>query len=229
MMLNRNFQSTKEAETLERAGVLLRTADSYEHPDFMWEMCPETLDGHPAWCAKYNDRVPVSLVNRAHTAVYKHGSPGMVVAPRAVRMMCAYYSDGSSQSKSCNPPSAGCVPGCGPWCRFEKDWGCSWRPEQLPQMLQQFNHFNHGELESEIILDPGDSPVTPFARMSPPSYSYMYVYHPIHVSPFPNQTRGNRTFHTRSSHSFSCLAKIMASRMRGGRSCSTASFWKRTI
>ncbi len=175
-MLNRNFQSTKEAETLERAGVLLRTSDSYDHPDRIWEVCPQTLHGRRFRCWNHTGRVPVTLVNRAHTTVYTakndrpplvdgahggdmpvdgSGSPGMVVAPGAVKMLCSYWRDGNSWKKSCNPPdaSAECVPGCGPWCKFEKDRGCSWRPEQLPQMISQLNHYNHGESESEIVLD----------------------------------------------------------------------------
>ena len=86
---------------------------------------------------------------------------GVVVSPTAVRLLCAYSTDGGTQGEDKACPiarvpdgsqingvwwrgSTTCVPGCSvqgevpQWCTGPEDWsGCRWRPNQLEQMMSQ--------------------------------------------------------------------------------------------
>ena len=144
------------------AGVLLRVNDWQAHPERPWELCPDAsgrAGGDVGWArdvnrscnAQINDRVSATLVNPAAHGLFDHLDAdcyGLVVSPRAARVLCSYYGDGCTNAKTCKPDAyewpadvcgrdpkfapamrdadhdGACLPGCGPqWC---EEHGLGW-------------------------------------------------------------------------------------------------------
>ena len=132
----------------------MRAWDGISAPGRPWEPC--RLDQH---CARYHDRFATSIVYPNHPQTYAAG--GLVLRPEEIELNCAYGSDGGSQGVVCplgNPPhkSADCVAGCKHWCdpsRGSRNWGCSWAPAHLKDMIEQQMILEPNGGYNEVIID----------------------------------------------------------------------------
>ena len=131
-----------------------------------WLLSSSTYGSRPEW----SDRISAALIhaklqaqNKA-IATYSNVNSGVVLSPAHNRLLCAYASDGSTQSRRCVPTglSDSCTPGCstlgrenGPptWCNRSllvaslwQRWdfelakrvaseACAWGPSELDQMV----------------------------------------------------------------------------------------------
>ena len=169
--LSARFAHGRVSNDIEAAGVLVHTFDMTETADTqnrVWEPCPPT-----SWCAKYNDRLPASLINARLPFIYQPNG-GLIIAPQRRHILCSYFHDGGTMQKFCRkedlpasaqPAPAGCVPGCSEkdtgapnWCDLSTmTWAsgalynCAWRPTQTASMLQ--HHFEHAESYNEVVVD----------------------------------------------------------------------------
>ena len=100
---------------------------------------------------KWSDRISATLINRRarregeELPLYSNVQSGVIFAPAATKVLCAFSKDGSTQSdRVCDPPgvSARCVPGCSyhgrlTWCGQGNDRNCAWQPNRLGSMLEE--------------------------------------------------------------------------------------------
>ena len=100
------------APALANAGVLVHQFDAMDsgggHP--AWLPCSTS-----EWCARYRDRVSVSVVNAALPHVFDADKPGFLVSPAVAVVLCAFAGDGGTMHKNCEPvgqPLERCTPGC---------------------------------------------------------------------------------------------------------------------
>ncbi|KAL1526503.1 hypothetical protein AB1Y20_015213 [Prymnesium parvum] len=135
--LNARFRAAIPSNDLSAVGVHVRGWDGISEAfnGKAWMPCPPQSK-----CGIYSDRFATSLIYPGHMETY--GDGGFVLNPDAVELNCAYFSDGGSQGKSCNPPGKrdDCIPGCNGWCNpalGARNWGCSWPPWELKSMLEQ--------------------------------------------------------------------------------------------
>lgn len=160
-MLNRRWFHGRPAKSLSQGGVLARLFDPSEDPREPWKPCTRNL-----WCRVYGDRMPASLINKHAPNLYsKADSPlaGFLVDPNLAELYCAYFVDGSSMNKLCDPPgkSDTCTPGCphghpdAAWCQTRHDSQCGWHPERLDQMLMQ--QFEQGKGSYNELILGGDA------------------------------------------------------------------------
>ena len=129
----------------------MRAWDGISAPGKPWLPC--RLDQS---CARYSDRFAVSIIYPGHPETYAAG--GLVLRPEEIELNCAYGSDGGSQGACCYPPgkTADCSPGCKRWCdpsRGVRNWGCSWPPQHLKEMIVQQKVLEPNGGYNEVILD----------------------------------------------------------------------------
>jgi hypothetical protein len=115
MELNKRFARRRDLAgiaTLADAGVLIHNFDAMEsgggHPD--WLPC-----SIHEWCARFRDRVSVSVVNSELPYVFDSNAGGFVVSPTVAVVLCAFAGDGGTMQKNCEPvgqPLERCTPGC---------------------------------------------------------------------------------------------------------------------
>lgn len=140
------------------AGVVLHQFDTIDGA--------ERSIGHeegPSWILsverrEWSDRISATLLNARSRPrggalpLYSNVQSGIVFRPEALHILCAFSSDGSTQTRKCDPvgESEACVPGCyrkaghPDWCeghasdqrRDYRQHPCAWRPDQLSEMLE---------------------------------------------------------------------------------------------
>lgn len=77
--------------------------------------------------------------------LFSHSEPGIVLAPHATAILCAYSADGGTQGKVHG--------GCGQsLCTDAVWWGCSWGPGQLRQMMESQLAHRTGEYNESAPL-----------------------------------------------------------------------------
>ena len=148
--LNERFTNAKESNDLSEVGVFMRAWDGISQYGQPWKPC--TLTQH---CARYSDRFATSIVYPTHPQTYAAG--GLVLRPDQIELNCAYASDGGSQGVVCDPPGKrdDCTPGCKRWCdpsRGSRNWGCSWPPEHLRDMISQQKILEPNGGYNEVIV-----------------------------------------------------------------------------
>ena len=155
--LNRQFELGQPSTDLAGNGVLVRQFDHLSGIDFHrpWEPCPRDH-----WCAKYRAQWPASIINPAMRHLYYQNEAGFVLNSDAVRIYCAYNSDGNSMSITCGGGhgDSTCIPGChlpSSQCQHvHRDWTCSWPPEMLKSAMRaQLARGNPSSTHNEIVID----------------------------------------------------------------------------
>jgi len=150
-ILNARFRNAVASNDLTEVGVFMRSWDGISAHGQPWLPC--RLNEH---CARYSDRFATSIIYPGHPETYAAG--GLVLRPEEIELNCAYASDGGSQGVVCDPPGrqAGCSPGCKRWCdpaRGVRNWGCSWPPEHLRDMIEQQKVLEPNGGYNECIVD----------------------------------------------------------------------------
>ena len=142
----------------------MRQLDGLDGHTKPWLPCIE-FDGMPtdmAWCHKYSDRWPASIINPKARALYYgiNGIGGIVIAPTSTRLFCAYSGDGNSMAKVCDPPGGDgntCIPGCSPeghQCQeIESPFECSYAPDHLGQALTDQQSGGGATRNNEMVVD----------------------------------------------------------------------------
>ena len=149
--LNARFRNAESSNDFARVGVFMRAWDGISAWNQPWEPCRSTEH-----CARYSDRFATSIIYPNHPQTYYKG--GLVLRPEEIEVNCAYSSDGGSQGVVCNPPgrSEFCTPGCKRWCdpaRGYRNWGCSWPPDHLRDMIEQQKVLEPDGGYNEVIVD----------------------------------------------------------------------------
>ena len=173
-MLNARFANGHPSNNLSLAGVLVRQFDNLDDSDdnsAPWLPCPQhtSYGGGESWCYKYSDRWATSIINSDARRMYfaahgPGGRGGLVLAPRSIRMLCAYPVDGNSMdpTKVCEPlggDGVTCIPGCyaaGKQCPdMHRDWQCSYPPSELREALRvQKSRDGYRLKNNEIVIEP---------------------------------------------------------------------------
>lgn len=157
-LLNRRFAAGAPSNRLDDAGCLIRQFDGLEEVLQPWLPCGSDAE---AWCYKYSDRWPTSIINRRARHVWfdqPRDNGGLVLAG-AAQVRCAYPGDGDSMSDSklCDPlggDGVHCIPGClpvGQQCpELRRDWECSFPPSALRTALEHQLGTGNIERNNEV-------------------------------------------------------------------------------
>ncbi|KAL1525503.1 hypothetical protein AB1Y20_020359 [Prymnesium parvum] len=142
--LNLRFDDGEPLNDVVKAGILLTQWDVVHNYDQPWLPAARdrSLGDHFVGTVKNANMLP---------GLWSDDLPGVVIAPAASRLFCAYSGDGMSQGdwKSCQrpngiPPPAGCVPACNIdyqpiWCppSLCNDTACTVppRPNEFVQII----------------------------------------------------------------------------------------------
>ena len=150
--LNARFLRGEPSDNLMAGGVLVHQFDGMEDTARPWLPC-----GELQWCARFRDRISASMLNSRSPPgptgpipVFSELVGGIIYAPGAARVLCAYAADGGSMRKLCDPPglSSHCVPGC------SGGWSGATRKGEMKHMLERQEVRLETKPYNEVVLDP---------------------------------------------------------------------------
>ena len=146
--LNEMFVHGQPSNVVTETGIMVHQLDALDlgrveaETNQPWQPC--AVKG-PSWCAKFGDRLSVSIINQKLPYVFSDHATGFIINPKLATIFCAFPFDGGSMERWCNleQPLDECLPGC--YDNSKGDVGCDSRgcfpPEQLKQMLR--NHVDN--------------------------------------------------------------------------------------
>ena len=116
-----------------------------------WLPCPATN-----WCAQHEQFWPSSILNKNVRRLYYADTPGMILDPQHVTMLCACQADCNSNSQArglrgcnaqrcCDYPEPRCIP-------HHVDHDCSYPPEELWECLAAQERRGVPS-HNEVVLD----------------------------------------------------------------------------